>query len=97
MTIFKEDPEAVKHFWTRMRKTIREEIQGATTPQPTWLRSSKVKELLNISDSTLQNLRINGTLPAYKLGTTWFYRLDEIMAALEAGRQHRKEADHEKQ
>jgi excisionase family DNA binding protein len=86
-----------EHFRSEIVKAIREELRTATTPQPTWLRSSQVKEMLNISDSTLQNLRINGTLPAYKLGTTWFYKHDEIVAALEAGRQHRKEADHEKQ
>ena len=51
-----------------------------------WLRSKNVREMLGISDSTLQNMRINGTLPAYKLGTTWFYREDEIMATLFANK-----------
>ena len=51
-----------------------------------WLRSADVRELLNISDSTLQTMRINGTVPAYKLGTTWFYRYDEIMNELNNGK-----------
>lgn len=51
-----------------------------------WLRSSNVREMLGISDSTLQTMRINRTLPAYKLGSTWFYREDEIFESLLAGR-----------
>jgi len=51
-----------------------------------WLRSSDVRVMLGISDSTLQTMRINKTLPAYKLGSTWFYREDEIFESLLAGR-----------
>jgi hypothetical protein len=51
-----------------------------------WLRSSNVREMLGISDSTLQTMRINKTLPAYKLGSSWFYREDEIFESLLAGR-----------
>jgi len=60
---------------------------------PRWLRSKHVRQMLNISDSTLQNLRISGCLPAYKLGASWFYRENEIMEALERGK-IRKEVDH---
>ena len=51
-----------------------------------WLRSNDVRVMLGISDSTLQTMRINKTLPAYKLGSTWFYREDEIFESLLAGR-----------
>lgn len=51
-----------------------------------WLRSRDVRKMLNISDSTLQSLRISGTIPAYKLGASWYYREDEILKALEEGR-----------
>ena len=51
-----------------------------------WLRSNDVRKMLGISDSTLQTMRINKTIPAYKLGPTWFYREDEIMESLLAGR-----------
>lgn len=56
-----------------------------------WLRSKHVRSMLGISDSTLQTMRINGTIPAYKLGSSWFYREDEILEALEAGGTGRKE------
>ena len=42
--------------------------------------------MLGISDSTLQTMRINGTIPAYKLGTTWFYSEDEIIETLLANK-----------
>ena len=55
-----------------------------------WLRSKDVREMLGISDSTLQTMRINGTIPAYKLGPTWFYREDEIIDTLLANRNNSK-------
>lgn len=60
--------------------------------EPTkWLRSKDVRRMLSISDSTLQTMRINGTIAAYRLGSSWFYREDEIVSALESGRAGRKE------
>lgn len=53
---------------------------------PRWLRSRDVKEMLGISDSTLQTLRINGSIPAYRLGSSWFYKEGEIIKALEINR-----------
>ena len=47
-----------------------------------WLRSSQVKELLNISSGTLKNLREKGELPYSKLGGTLFYDHDDIMEIL---------------
>ena len=54
--------------------------------QSSWLRSKDVRKMLGISDSTLQTMRINGSIPAYKLGDSWFYRYNEIITALEAGK-----------
>lgn len=82
-------------FQTAIKDVIREELRNSTTMQSNWLRSSQVREMLNISDSTLQTLRINKTLPAYKLGTTWMYKLDEITAVLEANSTVRKEVSND--
>lgn len=50
-----------------------------------WLRSKEVCEMLNISWSVLQQLRINGDIPATKLSTgTWLYPYEGILKALEA-------------
>ena len=85
----------VNEFRTAIHEVIREEIRNFKATQPTWLRSSQVKDMLNISDSTLQTLRVNRTIPAYKLGTTWMYKYDEITAVLEANRTVRKEVVHD--
>ena len=43
-----------------------------------FMRSSEVKEHLKISTGTLQNLRINGTLPYIKVGGIIYYDIEEI-------------------
>jgi len=48
-----------------------------------WLKTSQVKELLNISSGTLKNLRETGELPYSKLGGTLFYDHDDIMEILD--------------
>ena len=82
-------------FRTEIQKVIREEFRNLMKPQPTWMRSSQVRDMLNISDSTLQTLRINGTIPAYKLGSTWCYKTDEILSVLETNKTSSKELVHE--
>lgn len=37
-------------------------------PVKKWLKSHEVRKLLGISPGTLQNLRVNGTLPFTKIG-----------------------------
>ncbi|MDQ7917320.1 helix-turn-helix domain-containing protein [Mesonia sp. MT50] len=46
-----------------------------------FLKSAEVMELLQISPGTLQNLRINGTLPFIKLGGVILYNKEEILKA----------------
>lgn len=55
-----------------------------------WLKSPEVKELLGISSGTLQNLRINGTLPYTKVGGVLYYDYEEIMNVMEKNRVHNK-------
>jgi hypothetical protein len=47
-----------------------------------YLRSAEMRKLLNISAGTLQNMRINGTLPYSKIGTTILYDLDKVVEIL---------------
>ncbi len=51
-----------------------------------WLRSQEVKDLLGISQGTLQNLRINGTMPYTRIGGVLYYDYEEIMQLLENNR-----------
>ena len=61
---------------------------GLTTKK--WLKSPEVRKLLGISPGTLQNLRINGTLPYTKVGGVLYYDYKEIMEVLEKNRIHNK-------
>lgn len=44
-----------------------------------FIRSADVCKLLNISNSTLKNLRAEHKIPFYKLGGTFLYNKEEIM------------------
>jgi hypothetical protein len=48
-----------------------------------WLRSSEVRKMLGVSSGTLQNLRINGSLPFSKIGGIVYYRMNDIVKLLE--------------
>lgn len=65
-----------------------EEIKKLISPQSSkeakrYLKSSEVMEMLSISPGTLQNLRINGTLPYSKIGGIILYEEKEIERVLE--------------
>lgn len=55
-----------------------------------YLKSSEVMEMLQISPGTLQNLRINGTLPYTKIGGIIFYDWEEIQEVLTENRINHK-------
>lgn len=44
-----------------------------------YLRSAEMRAMLNVSAATLQNMRINGTLPYIKAGTTIIYDMDKVV------------------
>ncbi|MEQ5789750.1 helix-turn-helix domain-containing protein [Muricauda sp. NFXS6] len=43
-----------------------------------WIKSNSVMEKLEISSGTLQNLRVNGTIPYSRLGGIIYYDEEEI-------------------
>jgi len=47
-----------------------------------YLKSSELMKLLKISPGTLQNLRINGTLPYTKIGGIIFYDAEKIQKVM---------------
>ena len=51
-----------------------------------YLKSSELMDLLQISPGTLQNLRINGTLPYTKVGGIIYYDVEEIQKVMEENR-----------
>ena len=47
-----------------------------------WLKTPDVLRMLKISPSTLQTLRINGTLPYTRMGSTLYYDNQDILKIL---------------
>jgi hypothetical protein len=62
------------------RKLLSEQ-KGVSTKK--WLKSDEVRRLLGISPGTLQNLRVNGTLPFTKMGGVLYYDSQDIHSILE--------------
>jgi hypothetical protein len=52
-----------------------------------WLKSNEVRKMLGVSPGTLQNMRINGTLPSTKIGGIVFYDYDDIQRMLQENKQ----------
>ena len=71
---------SIEEVYVRQPRVANENSPGK------WLRSRDVRKMLGISDSTLQTMRVNGSIPAYRLGASWFYKEAEILAALESGK-----------
>lgn len=51
-----------------------------------YLKSSEVMDLLKISPGTLQNLRVNGSIPHTKMGNIIYYEANEIQKVMTANR-----------
>ncbi|AZI20630.1 helix-turn-helix domain-containing protein [Chryseobacterium taklimakanense] len=68
----------LQKFKAELLEDIKQLFHIRTTEQKLWLRSSEVKELLNISSGTLQNLRISGELKCSKVGGINYYDYRDI-------------------
>ncbi|TRW25967.1 helix-turn-helix domain-containing protein [Flavobacterium zepuense] len=74
----------------RFKKELLEEIRRFQMfplkrgeEQRSWLKSYEVRKLLGISAGTLQNLRVNGTLPYSKIGGLMYYRYEDIQKLMD--------------
>lgn len=66
--------EDLQQFKMDLIQEIKDVLQHKNISQnKEWLRSSEVKTMLKISGGTLQNLRINSTIPFRKIGGTMYY------------------------
>ena len=75
--------EDLQQFRLQLLEDLKALNQNQTHANKEWLRSADVRRLLNISHGTLQNLRINGTLPFRNLGSIIFFKYDDIVRLLE--------------
>jgi hypothetical protein len=73
----------LREFKIELLDDIKKLFSGSSDqPQKKWLKSPEVRKLLNISAGTLQNLRINGTLPYTKVGGVIYYDTEDITKVL---------------
>ena len=56
--------------------------------QKKWLKSADLRDMLGISPGTLQNLRVNGTLPFTKVGGTIYYAHEDVLKVLLRNKQN---------
>ena len=71
-------------FKLELLEEMKKVIQSLKQQEPKkYLKSSEVMELLSISPGTLQNLRLNGTLPYSKIGGIILYEEKEIERVLD--------------
>jgi len=81
----------LREFKMELLEDIRELLQKQKhNKAKKWIRSPEVRELLGISPGTLQNLRINGTLPYTRIGGVLYYEYHEIMEVLEKNKIHNR-------
>lgn len=78
--ITKED---LKQFRDEIFEKIQNVLDNKTADEQKWLKSYQVKNLLKISNGTLQNLRKNRTLTFTKIGGIIYYKYEDIIAVLE--------------
>ena len=79
----KTDLEQVKE---EVISAVKEIFSQASATTKKWLKSDEVRQLLGLSSSGLQNLRINGTIPFTKLGGIIYYEYSDIVRILETNK-----------
>ena len=74
-----------KQDFQDLKNELLDEIRSIFNPgqeKKEWLKSNDVMKLLGCSPGTLQNLRINGTLPFTKMGGTVYYNHADVIKML---------------
>ena len=71
----------------RQLQKVVDEVKSAVTNNDSsnvrWIRSKQVKELLGISDSKLQTMRINRSITYSQIDGTYFYDKESILSLLD--------------
>ncbi|WP_300439134.1 helix-turn-helix domain-containing protein [Christiangramia sp.] len=76
-----EDLKAFKkELLSEIKELFKKQQKGVIAKK--WLKSTEVMEMLKISPGTLQNFRVNGTLPFTKMGGIIYYDALDIQEIL---------------
>lgn len=81
--ITRKDLESFKKFFFEEIRRYSPYIRKSAQEPKEWIKSYEVRKLLDISAGTLQNLRLNGTLPYTKVGGLMYYRHEDIRKLLD--------------
>lgn len=73
----------LEQFKTVLLNELVQILHPQQSQSKAWLKSSEVRKLLGVSPGTLQNLRVNGTLPFSRIGSIIYYKLEDIQKLLE--------------
>lgn len=88
----KEDLDVFKtELFSQLKGLINDSAQNSKNKDEVnnkWLKSHQVQRMLAISPGTLQNLRINGTIPFTKIGGVIFYSVEDINAILQRNKRN---------
>lgn len=74
----------LNEFRLLLLNDLKEIFNTKAPPVKKWLKSTEVREMLNISNGTLQSFRIKGILTFTKIGGINFYAHHEIEKLLES-------------
>jgi hypothetical protein len=75
--------EDLHEFKVELLEEIRQLLSTDNPKSKEWLRSSELRKLLKISPGTLQNLRVNGTIPYTKIGGVIYYAYHDVLKMIE--------------
>ena len=78
--------EDLNEFRTLLLSDLNAIFNSKPQQQKPWLKSAEVRELLNISPGTLQNLRVNGTITYTKIGGILYYASNDLDKVLETNK-----------
>ncbi len=85
--------EDLYEFKVGLLEDIEKLLEGKYGKKPKkWIKSKEVRKILGISPGTIQNLRINGTLPYSKIGGIIYYDKEEILKVLDENTIKRKKS-----
>jgi hypothetical protein len=72
-------PDDLQNFKRELLEEIQKLLsQTQSAPVKKWLKSTELRKMIPVSAGTLQNLRVNGTLPFTKIGGVIFYDRSDV-------------------
>ena len=75
-----EDLQVVKEeIIAEIRRLLKSAQQKS---EKRWMKTKEVRKMLDISQGTLQSIRVNGSLPYTKIGGVYYYDLEDIQSML---------------